>query len=250
MSRTTTDPQRRPSAAYHPSRVPPGRLAEGRSLLVAGAAAGPVYVVVGALEMALRPGFDIRRHDLSLVANGSWGWIHIAMMVITGLATIAGAVGVRRTLRDGAGGRWGPILLGVYGAGVTGAGFFIADPALGFPPGTPADARTMSWHGALHLVFGSIGFLGLIGACLVLARRFRAEGRTGLAVYSALTGIFFFVASATGIGAGSGSANENSDVLALTIYVFTAAVLAGWVWTTVVNILCFRRGQRPAERLP
>jgi hypothetical protein len=50
----------------------------------------------------------------------------------------------------------------LYGLGLIGAGFFRADPALGFPPGLPADAYgTISWHGMMHFVVGAIGFFGL-----------------------------------------------------------------------------------------
>ena len=55
--------------------------------LVAGAVAGPLYICIGALEAVLRQGFDIRIHSLSLLANGSAGWIHSAMMVTTGVLT-------------------------------------------------------------------------------------------------------------------------------------------------------------------
>ena len=152
-----------------------------RFLLACGVVAGPLYILVGAIEILTRPGFDMTRHDLSLMSNGDWGWIHIAMLITTGLLTIAGAVGMRRTQRGGQAGSWGPLLVGVYGAGLIGAGFFRADPALGFPPGTPADTRTVSWHGMLHLVSGGIGFLALIAACFIFARRFAAYGQRGWA---------------------------------------------------------------------
>jgi hypothetical membrane protein len=43
------------------------------------------------LEAVLRDGFDIRVHSLSLLANGPAGWVHSAMMIITGLLTVLGA---------------------------------------------------------------------------------------------------------------------------------------------------------------
>ncbi len=117
-------------------------------LLTSGIFAGPIYMVVGLAEALLRSGFDLRRHELSLLANGDFGWIHVAMMVVTGLLTITGAMGLRRALTGGSGRMWGPILLGVYGLGVAIAGLLTADPALGFPPGTPdGRAIVLSWHG-------------------------------------------------------------------------------------------------------
>ncbi len=128
-------------------------------LLTGGVIAGPIYVLVGLIEILTRPGFDITRHSLSLMANGEWGWVHIAMMITTGLLTIAGAIGMRRAMRGSRGGTWGPLLLALYGLGVATAGVFTADPALGFPLGTPADANDISWHGLLHLcVAGSVSW--------------------------------------------------------------------------------------------
>jgi hypothetical protein len=106
-------------------------------LLACGVAAGPIYVVVGLVEAFTREGFDLTHHSLSLLASGDLGWIHSAMLVATGLLAIAGAIGLRQALAHGRGGTSGPILVGVYGAGLVAAGLLTADPAQGFPPGTP-----------------------------------------------------------------------------------------------------------------
>ncbi len=148
-----------------------------RVLLACGIVAGPLYVIVGLFQMLVRDGFDIRRHALSLLANGELGWIQTPNFLVCGLLVVAGAVGMQRVLRGGRGGRWGPPLLGLYGLGLVGVGIFRADPALGFPPGLPADAfGEVSWHGTLHLIVGAIGFVGLISACFVFARRFFTLG--------------------------------------------------------------------------
>ena len=89
-----------------------------RGLLACGIVAGPFYVTVGATEMLARPGYDIRRHPLSLLSNGEWAWVNIAMFVISGLLTLAGAFGMRRVIRGSPGGTWGPLLIGVYGLGI------------------------------------------------------------------------------------------------------------------------------------
>src|SRR5260370_15254348 len=96
--------------------------------------------------------------DLSLLANGDLGWIQVTNLVLTGLLVGAFAVGMRRALSAGLGRTCGPILLGVYGVGLIRAGFFTADPAFGFPPGTEASTHTISWHGLLHIVTAGIGF--------------------------------------------------------------------------------------------
>ncbi len=202
-----------------------------RLLLVCGAIAGPLYIIVGLIQIFIRPGYDITRHDLSLMSNGDLGWIQISNFLVTGLLTIAGAVGMRRVLRGGRGGTWGPLLIGLYGLGLIGAGIFVADPMNGFPPGTPATANTISGHGLLHFVSGSIGFLGLIVACFVFARRFAALGQRGWAVYSIATGIIFFAAF-FGIAAGS---QQGGTTLAVVTLAFTAAVVIGWAWITVIS---------------
>ena len=201
-----------------------------RVLLLCGVVAGPLYVIVGVIEMLTRPGFDPTRHDLSLMSNGDWGWIHISLLILTGLLTIAGAVGMRRVLRGGRGGTWGPLLLGIYGLGLIGAGFFTADPALGFPPGTPADAHAISWHGLLHFICGGIGFLGLIAACFVFARRFAAQRQRGWVAYSVATGVIYLAAFA-GIAVRSNSVGVIATVV---ILAFSVAVVLGWAWVSAM----------------
>jgi hypothetical protein len=90
-----------------------------RIALIAGAIAGPLYVGVGTLEAVLRSGFDIRIHSLSLLANGRWGWVHSAMMVVSGLLTVIGALGVSRVQRQ-TGRRSYAMIIGlvIYGLGI------------------------------------------------------------------------------------------------------------------------------------
>jgi Protein of unknown function (DUF998) len=57
----------------------------------------------------------------------------------------------------------------VYGVGLVCAGAFRADPADGFPAGTPAGPGPVSCHGMLHLASAGVGFGGLIAACFVVA---------------------------------------------------------------------------------
>lgn len=214
-----------------------------RSLLGYGVIAGPIYLLTSLTEGLVRPGFDFTRHDWSLLSNGSYGWVHITVFLVTGLMTIALAVGVRRALPTGPGSRWGPRLIGAYGAGYVGAGVFTADPALGFPRGTPSDAHAVSWHGLLHLVAGGIGFLCLIAACMVIARRFTAEGRRGWAVYSRTTGVLFLI----GFGCIASGANAPWATLA-----FVAAIVIAWAWVSALSLHLYHRAgasARPAGDL-
>jgi len=171
-------------------------------LLRCGIIAGPLYVGLGLIQMAIRPGFDITRHSLSLMSNGNLGWIQIFNFLVTGMLLVLGAVGVKQVLQSGPGSKWGPLMLGLYGLGLVGASIFSADPALGFPPGTPLEGNPISWHGLLHFVAGTIGFSGFIAACFIFARRFKLLRQPGWAWYSLITGILFLV-SFVGIASGS-----------------------------------------------
>lgn len=203
-----------------------------KSLLGYGMIAGRFYLVTSVTEGLLRPGFDFTRHDWSLLSNGSYGWVHITNFLLTGVMTIACAVGARRSLRPGPGARWAPRLIGAYGAGLIGGGIFTADPALGFPRGTPDDAHAVSWHGLLHLAFGGIGFLCLITACMVIAHRFNTQGRPNWARYSRATGVLFLVGFAC-IASGAGTPWAT--------LAFTAAIVIAWVWVSALSLHLYRR---------
>lgn len=195
-----------------------------KALLTWGIAAGPFYIVVGLIQMAIRPGFDITRHSLSLLANGNLGWIQTLNFLITGALLIAGAVGVKRVVRSGRGSRWAPLMLGLYGLGLVGASIFSADPALGFPPGTPLENNPISWHGMLHFLVGTIGFIGFIAACFIFARRFKSLQKPGWSWYSLITGILFLVSF---VGLASGSKGPVSVFFAI-------AVALGFAWISAL----------------
>jgi hypothetical protein len=86
---------------------------------------------------------------------------------------------MRRALRPGRGGTWGPLLVGALGAGLVLAGVFVTDAGAGFPPGAPAGAPERSWHGVLHEVGFALASLGMVAGCLVFARRFAALRQWG-----------------------------------------------------------------------
>lgn len=193
----------------------------GRALLGLGLLAGPFYLLVSVAEIAFRTGFDYRRHAWSLLSNGELGWVHVANFVVTGLLVVGFAIGVRARL-TGAASKAGPILLGIYGVSLVAAGVFVADPALGFPPGTPEGPPVrMTGSGMMHFVAGAIGFFALIAACLVFARRFQRQGETGWAGFSLLTGLGF-LATFIGVASGTGGVAIN--------LAFTAGVVLTWLW--------------------
>ena len=104
----------------------------GHALLGYGLLAGPCYVVVS-LAQALTPvGFDLTRHDWSLLAAGPNGWSQMVNLVITGIMVVAFAIGTARVML----GTWVPRLMVAYGAGRVASGLLVADPGGGYPVGS------------------------------------------------------------------------------------------------------------------
>lgn len=207
-----------------------------RALITCGVVAGPLWVLTVLIQMLIRPGFDLRRHAISVLSNGDLGWIQITNFVVAGLLMVACAIGIRRALRAGTSGTWGPILLGAFGIGLLGAGFFSADPMNGFPPGTPSTTSQISWHGGLHFLFASIAFLSLIiVSTTVFARRYAELRETGWLIYSVATGIYFLVAWIALIVTGA----RNGAVSVA----FALAVVLTWLGVSFLSVRLIRQAR-------
>ena len=199
-----------------------------RSLLGYGVVAGPLYVGVALIQALIRPGFDLLHDDVSLLANGTLGWVQIANFMVTGACVLAFAVGMARAT-----GGWAPRLLAGYGLGLIGAGLFVADPMNGFPAGTPAGPpETVSTHGILHIVFAGLGFVCLVAACIVIARRFAVERRRVWAAFSVVAGVAFLIA----FGAIASGSSSTPVVLG-----FWSALILMWIWMAAVAVQTYRR---------
>ncbi len=200
-----------------------------RALRACAAVAGPLFVVVALVQALTRPGFNLTRNALSLLDDGSLGWVQAANFIVTGLLLIAASGALRRSVTEGPGSRWAPRLLVIAGVGLIGGGIFHPDPSGGFPPGTPQGASAISsWHGVLHEVSGSAAFLALIVFCFVAARRYRACGQRTTAVCSVAAGVLCAAGVATG-GAPHGS-------LTLFIGVSTALLWAAFTTARLTTI--------------
>ena len=182
-----------------------------KSLLGYGVLAGPFYIAVSLTQAALRPGFDLRRHQWSLLMQGDLGWVQ---------------VGLHRALSGGPGSRWAPRLLAAYGLSLVVAAIFPPDPELGFPVGTPEGPGVFSPHGVVHMAAGAVGFSCFAGACFVLARRYARAGRGGWAAFSRVTGAAFLAGFALIASTGGSMAGT---------LVFTAAVVLVWAWLSTVS---------------
>ncbi|WP_327383653.1 DUF998 domain-containing protein [Streptomyces sp. NBC_01207] len=188
-----------------------------RSLLTCAVAATPLWVAVALPQAALREGFDITRHPLSALSNGSLGWLQITNFLIVGVLLAVGATGLRRALRGGPGGTWAPRLVRVAGVGMIAAGVFVMDPADGFPAGTAyGQPATLTWHSYAHFAAGSITFLSLIAACYVLGRRFGRAGERGYALLARTGGTALLLGNGWAMGGGT------AGTLTLAVGVITA----------------------------
>lgn len=152
--------------------------------LLGGAVSAPFFYFIAIAQAFTRTGFDIRRHAISTLTLGELGWIQSANFIVTGLLALLTAFALRNSLRGGKGSIWGPLLIGIYGLGMTAAGFFRPDPGLSFPPGAPEGMPTaMSVGASLHSAAFFTAFLCLIAACLVFARRFANQDERGWSTY-------------------------------------------------------------------
>ncbi|GAA3390612.1 DUF998 domain-containing protein [Cryptosporangium minutisporangium] len=207
-----------PAAVLAPART--------RTLLTGAAVAGPLWAVVSLGQALTRDGFELTRHPLSALSNGSLGWVQIVNFVVAGILLLAGAAGLRRAMAGTPGGRWVPRLVAAAGVGMAAAGVFVMDPADGFPAGTPAGMpATLSWHSYGHMVAGTVTFVSLIAACYVLVRHFRRTGRPGSALASAVAGTALLVGDGWAMtGGAAGSATL--AVGAITAMLWIAVVAA------------------------
>jgi hypothetical membrane protein len=200
-------------------------------LLTLGALAGPLFVGTFLVAGALRADYDPLRHPVSSLELGPHGWVQHVNFVAAGLLTLLLAAGVWRRHRSAG------ALIGIWALGLIGAGAFTTDPVSGYPPGTPDRPLHATWHGALHDGVSVIGFVALVAACLVVARRSARDGRRGFAVYSVLTAIVFtagLILATVAFSSGGALGGLYQRVMAT----------SAWLWLTVLALLLRRALRR------
>ena len=142
--------------------------------LLAGGAVGPLlFIVVFLIEGATRPHYSVWQDAVSALELGEGGWMQSTNFIVCGALVFGFAIGLRRVLRTGRGSTWGPILLGIFGLCLIGAGIFVTDPGLGYPH--EASTITVTVHGTIHSLISLFAFISLPAACFVLARRDAAD---------------------------------------------------------------------------
>jgi len=163
-----------------------------RIFLICGALAGPLFTASWFVQGLTRANYDPMQHAISSLSVGASGWIQIVTFIVTGLLMLACSIELRRQLQPPAGSHWGPLLIGLVGIGLIGAGIFVTDPLNGYPPGTPLLPTERTTPGILHDLSSTPFFLGLPIACIVFARYFNRQGAQGWRWYSLLSGLGMF----------------------------------------------------------
>lgn len=204
--------------------------------LVAGVVAGPLLVTVTLIGGATRRGYSVLRHDVSSLALGELGWIHSLAFVITGLLTLAFAVGGLRPAfeSDTACGPW---LVSGWAVGLVVIGLFVTDPTTGYPSEIPAEAVVRTVGGAVHDVAAAVTFIALTAALVVFTRVFARHGRRVWAGYTALSAFVVVFAS---IVASYGS-QRTGGMGELDGLFQRIAGASGLAWLTVVAVALLLR---------
>jgi hypothetical protein len=174
---------------------------------------------------------------------GQYGWLQTTNLVLSGLMTLAAALGLARGMRGPRelghprAGTWAAALTGLYGISLLGSAVFPPDPAGGFPPGA---RQTGSASGIAHLTFGALAFLGLAGAALATAIWFDLRRKRVMTRYSR--------ASAAVVAAGflGGAALAS---IPLGVALLWVAVLSGWAWLLITSLQVYLTVPHPDARM-
>ena len=187
-------------------------------LLGAGLVAAGLFVAITLVEIFIRPGFSIQRHAISMLSLGERGWLMAAIFIISGLLTLAFALGFWKA----SGAVFATVLIALYGAGLVLAGIFPAPAGMGFPPGTPEDMQPVMDRGAtIHSIAFMLAFGALILGAFALGLHYWQLGATPLALVFLAIGVVIPVLIGIGMG----------GVVPPGIAFYIAAVLA---WLVIV----------------
>lgn len=191
-------------------------------LLGAGFVAAALFVAITLVEIFIRPGFSIQRHAISMLSLGERGWLMAAVFIISGLLTLAFALGFWQA----SGAVFATALLALYGAGLVLAGIFPAPAGMGFPPGTPEDMQPVMDRGAtIHSIAFMLAFGSLILASFALGLHYWQAGVVALGVVFLAIGLA--IPALIGIGMG-GIVPPGIAFYIAAILAWLVIVLAAW----------------------
>lgn len=200
-------------------------------LLLACGVIGPLlFIIVFLIAGATRPGYNPMRHFVSSLSQGEMGWVQIANFIVCGVLVICFAAGLRWVLHPGKGATWGPVLLALFGLSLIGAGIFVTDPLLGYPPGEP---ETLTQPGKLHMLVSLVAFASLIAAFFVLARRFAGDPAWRSWAFASIAAGILVLVFFIGADVAATSADPNAPAG----LVQRLSIITGWGW---VSLIAFR----------
>jgi hypothetical protein len=203
-----------------------------RLLLSCGVIGPLLFIIVFLIEGATRADYNPFRYPISSLSIGALGWIQVTNFLLLGALLVAFAMGVRRSLAGSRGGLWGPLLIGLAGIGLLGAGIFTTDPIFGYPPGAPLVLAQYTVHGHLHDLCSVLFFAGVPSACFVFCRRFVTSGERGWALYSLLAGLgmlAFFVLAAVGF-------DQNPGLVSVAGVFQRLSISLGLIWIAILAL--------------
>jgi Protein of unknown function (DUF998) len=200
-----------------------------RAWLACGVVAGPLYVSVTMVQALTREGFDLKHHRFTLLTTGDLGWIHQLNMIVVGALTMLFAIGVSQVLASGRGAVWAPRMLGAVGLAYLFGGLFVADPIVGFPPGTTAEMSQKTWQGIIQNGSRGASTLALLVTSVIIAQWFYARGYRGWAwFYGAGFPTMFVTLSLVGMAIGF-----NGGGLAF--------LVTPWIWISTLAVHLYSR---------
>ena len=207
-----------------------------RLLLVCGVIGPLLFIIVFLIEGATRADYNPFRYPISSLSIGAMGWTQATNFLLLGALLVAFAIGLRRALRGSRGGLWGPLLIGLAGIGLFGAGIFTTDPIFGYPPDAPLVLAQYTVHGHLHDICSVLFFAGVPIASFVFCRRFATSGERGWALYSLLSGIgmlAFFALAAVGF-------DQNPGLVSVAGVFQRLSISVGLIWVALLALRFLR----------
>lgn len=207
-------------------------------LLGCGAIGALLFTVIYVLEGITRAGYDAWHQPISALSLGPGGWVQQANFVVYGVLLVISAAGWYRLLKPVRAGIWFPLLQGVSGLCLIGAGLFSMDPFPGYPPGASLTPSTV--HGTLHSLLAWVLILTLAMGCFAFAQYARNAHWRGWFVYSLLTGMLILIFWGAFVQGASGTVAALVPLAGLTERL-SAVSHDLWMCSFVVTLLFRRR---------
>lgn len=202
------------------------------ALLLFGAIACPLFIIVVLIEGAIRPNYNSLLYPLSSLSIGNTGWTQILNFIFTGILLVIFSFGLKQVCNSDKVKSRGPLLIRLVGIGLIGAGVFVTDPIFGYPSDKPLVLRQFTFHGHLHDGFSMLVFICLPWACFAFREYFITQDKKGWANYSTYTGyamIVTFIITSMGFKQLSGFVNYAGLFQRVCISI-------GWTWVTLLSI--------------